>query len=138
MTKSHRSRYANVKRHVHPDGTKLDSGRELRRYCDLLLLQKAGEIFGLRVHPRYPITIADVPILIKSKGYPNGRHLTYVADFSYIQWDKTVMESSDGTLTGHEGERVIEDVKMESGFRTEIYKIKRALMEAMGRKITEY
>jgi len=124
VTKSHRGRYANVKKHVHPDGTKLDSGRELKRYCDLLLLKQAGIIEQLEVHPRFPITIADVPILIKSKGYPNGRHLTYVADFQY--WDTESLKL------------VLEDVKMQSGFRTEIYKIKRALMEAMGRKITEY
>ena len=34
--------------------------------------------------------------------------------------------------------QVIEDVKMQSGHRTEIYKIKRALMDAMGHPITEY
>lgn len=118
-------RYANIKKHQHPDGTKLDSGRELTRYCELLLLQRAGEITDLEVHPRYPITIAGVPIMIKSKRYHQGRHLTYVADFTYL--NKPPL-----------GERVIEDVKMQSGFRTEIYKIKRALMDAMGHPITEY
>ena len=124
-------RYANIKKHQHPDGTKLDSGRELARYCDLLLLQRAGEIKELRVHPRYPITIAEVPIMIKSKRYHKGRHLTYVADFEYWSYDKPHGH-------GHLWKLVIEDVKMQSGFRTEIYKIKRALMDAMGHPITEY
>ena len=128
MTKSHRGRYGNVKKHLHPDGTKLDSKREYVRYCDLLLLQRAGELCGLKVHPRYPITIAGVPILLKSSRYPNGRHLTYVADFSYFPG-----EAGDMRLGF-----IIEDVKMQSGHRTEVYKIKRALMDAMGRPITEY
>lgn len=118
-------RYANIKRHQHADGTMLDSKREYLRYSDLLLLQKAGEIKGLEVHPRYPITIAGVPILLKSSRYPNGRHLTYVADFSYFD------------ISG-DWKQVIEDVKMQSGHRTEIYKIKRALMDAMGHQIKEY
>ncbi len=125
MIRSHRNRYgSNIKRQIHSDGTKLDSGRELKRYAELLLLKQAGVIEQLEVHPRFPITIADVPILMKSKGYPNGRHLTYVADFQY--WD------------AERSKLVVEDVKMQSGHRTEVYKIKRALMEAMGRKITEY
>lgn len=119
-------RYANIKKHQHPDGTKLDSKREYLRYSDLLLLEKAGEIGALVVHPRYRIIIGGVPVLMKSKRYPNGRQLTYVADFEYYTHP-------------HKKEAVvIEDVKMQSGFRTEIYKIKRALMEAMGLQITEY
>ncbi len=118
-------RYANIKKHQHPDGTVLDSKRELTRYCELLLLVKANAITDLKVHPRYPITIAGVPIMLKSSRYPNGRHLTYVADFTYRDmWQGAAV--------------VIEDVKMQSGHRTEIYKIKRALMDAMGSPITEY
>ncbi len=115
-------RYANVKKHVHPDGTVLDSKRELNRYADLKLLERAGQIDVLQVHPRFKIEIAGVPIMLKSARYPNGRQLTYVADFQYYE----------------KGQLVIEDVKMQSGHRTEIYKIKRALMDAMGHQIREY
>ena len=115
-------RYSNIRRHVAPDGTKLDSKRELERYLELVLLQQCGAITELVVHPRFPIEIAGVPILIKSKRYPNGRKLTYVADFCYRERGRTV----------------IEDVKMQSGHRTEVYKIKRALMDAMGHIIQEY
>jgi hypothetical protein len=86
-------RYGNVRKHVHQDGTKLDSGRELKRYAELLLLQRAGEIC-----------------------------------FSYFP----------GKVEDCKLGMVIEDVKMQSGHRTEIYKIKRALMDAMGKPITEY
>ena len=117
-------RFANIKKHTHPDGTVLDSKREFNRYCELLLLERAHEIANLAVHPRYPIEIAGVPIMLRSRRYPNGRQLTYVADFCY--WD------------ARSGKFVIEDVKMQSGYRMREYKIKRALMEAMGHTITEY
>jgi len=117
-------RYGNIKRHQHPDGTVLDSKREYVRYCELLLLQRAGEIASLTVHPRFPIEVGGIPIMIKSKRYHKGRQLTYVADFTY-------RDTRDDCF-------VIEDVKMQSGHRTEVYKIKRALMDAMGQPVTEY
>lgn len=125
MTK--KSRYGNIRRQTHADGTVLDSKRELNRYNDLTLLQKAKQITELEVHPRYPIqfegrqTIGDNDPIIKIK-YASGRQLTYVADFRYVR----------------NGRTVIEDVKMESGHRTATYKIKRALMNAMGHNIEEY
>lgn len=122
------SRYANIQRCTHADGTKLDSKRELRRYEDLLLLERAGRIRELEVHPRIPICIEGVQILMRSPGYPNGRKLTYVADFRYVDIDH-----KHGTTL-----EILEDVKMQSGHRTEVYKIKRALVEAMGLTITEY
>lgn len=119
-----KGRYGNIKRHVHQDGTVLDSKREYQRYCELLLLERAGEIRDIFVHPRYPITIGGIDIKIRSKRYPGGRVLTYVADFVYYDFKRR--------------KDVIEDVKMRSGHRTEVYKIKRALMEAMGHEISEY
>lgn len=113
---------AHIKKHVHADGTKLDSEHEYQRYCELLLLVQAGEITDLKVHPRYPIIIGGVPVRIISKRYSTlGRQMLYIADFSYTEND----------------EQKVEDVKMQSGHRTEVYKIKRALMRAMGYKITE-
>jgi len=117
-----RSRYANVKKPV-VDGHRFDSQHEANRYGELKLMLAYGQIESLKLHPRYPIKIGGITVLMRSKGYPNGRKLTYVADFSYVD---LVLE-----------EVVIEDVKMQSGHRTEVYKIKRALMEAMGYRITE-
>lgn len=116
------SRYgAHIKKHVHADGTKLDSKREHNRYCELLLLMKAGEISGLKVHPTFHIVIGGVPVKLYSDRYKGGRQMMYIADFSYIE----------------DGKWKVEDVKMESGHRTEVYKIKRALMRAMGYEIIE-
>ena len=117
------SRYGNVKKPVF-DGHRFDSNRELERYVELKLIQQAGAIEDLKVHPRYPITIAGVEIRIFSKKYwKTGRHLTYEADFSYWDCERKC--------------RVIEDVKMQSGHRDRVYIIKKALMLAMGYTITE-
>jgi len=124
-----KGRYGKNKRCVHSDGTKCDSRHEMARYCDLLLLQKSGSITGLTVHPRYSLILGGVKILMKSERYPNGRQLVYVADFCYLEQGHV-----DGKLVQ---KPVIEDVKMQSGYRTEVYKIKRALMDAMGLPITE-
>ncbi len=119
-----KGRYGNVRKPVH-DGIKFDSKREFLRYMDLKLLEKAGEIGALKVHPKYPITIGGVPIMVSSNQHNKwDRHLTYEADFVYF--DKQL------------GKRIIEDVKMQSGHRTGIYKIKKALMRAMGHDIKEY
>lgn len=117
-------RYGNVRKPVH-DGIRFDSKREFLRYMDLKILERAGEIRDLKVHPKYPITIGGIEIRIYSKRYhKTGRHLTYEADFSYWHVE--------------DRRRVVEDVKMASGHRTEVYKIKKALMKAMGYDIEEY
>lgn len=119
-----RGRYGNVKKPIEDD-IRFDSMRELNRYREHKLELKAGVIRDLEVHPKFPITIMGVEIRIYSKRYhKTGRHLVYEADFGYFDVEKN--------------EKIIEDVKMGSGHRTEIYKIKRALMKAMGYEITEY
>jgi hypothetical protein len=126
-----KGRYGNVNKIEH-DGITFDSKREFLRYQDLKILERAGEIRELKVHPKYPIIIADIPIRIYSKRYhKNGRQLTYEADFEYWRYDKPQGH-------GHLWKLVIEDVKMQSGFRTEVYKIKQGLMRAMGHTIEEY
>ena len=47
---------------VHIDGWCFDSQMEAKRYKQLILLLRAGEISQLRVHPKWPIRIADTPI----------------------------------------------------------------------------
>ena len=122
-----KGRYGNVNK-IEEDGYRFDSKREYLRYLDLKLLVRAGEITDLKVHPKYPITIGGVKIMVSSNQHNKwDRHLTYEADFQYWTWNK------DGDQVS-----VIEDVKMQSGHRTGIYKIKRALMRAMGYDIEEY
>jgi hypothetical protein len=82
------------------DGYRFDSTAEGARYSELRLLEKAGQIRELAVHPRYLLTVDDVQICV------------YEADFTYLAKD---------------GERVVEDVK---GVRTDVFRIKSKLMLA--------
>ena len=133
-----KGRYGNVNKIEH-DGIRFDSKREFLRYMDLKLLEAAGEISDLRVHPRYPITIGGIPIMVSSNQHNKwDRHLTYEADFTYFEWTEKSIDRPHGTTTARKAERVIEDVKMQSGHRTDVYKLKRALMKAMGHDIREY
>lgn len=89
------------------DGQKFDSKKEARRYQELLLLEKAGEIKNLSRQVKF--------VLIPSQRDENGkvveRECSYKADFTY--------EEEGGIKT------VVEDVK---GYRTKEYIIKRKLM----------
>lgn len=86
-------------------GHKFDSKKEARRYQELLLLEKAGEIKNLSRQVKF--------VLIPSQRDENGkvveRECSYKADFTYEEGIKTV----------------VEDVK---GYRTKEYIIKRKLM----------
>tara|TARA_R110001599_G_scaffold33832_3_gene108827 strand:+ start:14122 stop:14484 length:363 start_codon:yes stop_codon:yes gene_type:complete len=103
---------------VELDGYKFDSKREAYRYSELKILQRHGKISNLNMQLRYPLKCGDKVLLIKSEGFPNGRRATYIADFVYEQ----------------DGETIIEDVK---GMATPVYKLKKAIMEAMGYTIRE-
>jgi hypothetical protein len=103
---------------VELDGFKFDSKREAYRYSQLKLLQQAGKISNLNMQLRYPLKCGDKVLLIKSQGFPSGRRATYIADFVYEE----------------NGETIIEDVK---GMATPVYKLKKAIMEAMGYTIRE-
>lgn len=92
------SKYGNRKLTA-PDGQKFDSVKEYHRYGCLRLLERAGAISNLRRQVKYEL----IP---KQAG---ERACNYIADFTYIQ---------DGKL-------VVEDVK---GVKTDAYKIKKKLM----------
>ena len=92
-------------RKVTLDGMTFDSVKEAKRYRDLSLLQRAGEISDLRTQAKYT--------LIPSQKKPSGgteRPVTYTADFVYKDKD---------------GKEVVEDAK---GMRTQQYIIRRKLM----------
>ena len=121
-----KGRYGNVNK-IEEDGIRFDSKREYLRYKDLKLLERAGEIRHLEVHPKFDIVIGGIPIMVHSNQHQKwDRQLVYEADFKY--------QRKDGAFWPV----VVEDVKMQSGHRTEGYKLKRALMRAMGYDITEY
>ena len=76
-----------------PDGTQMhfDSRREARRYMDLWLMQRAGEISGLRRQVQYPL----IPKQVHSDG-TREQPIDYVADFVYQKDGETVVEDSKG------------------------------------------
>jgi hypothetical protein len=88
-----RSKYRAVPTVV--DGIRFASKAEARRYGELKLLEKAGEITDFELQPRYELYVTQ-------NGW-NGRHLVgrYVADFRYreIPLDQIVIEDVKGMMT---------------------------------------
>lgn len=88
------------------DGERFDSQKEYRRWRELKLLEKAGEITDLQKQVRFEFPLPDGGFVryVSSK-----RKVTYIADFVYQE----------------NGKRVVEDSK---GMKTQVYKLKEALM----------
>jgi len=87
------------------DGHTFDSQKEYNRYCELKFLEKQGVIKDLKCQVKYVL----IPTQRDKSGKLLEREKSYYADFCYYL----------------KGELVVEDVK---GFKTEAYKLKRALM----------
>lgn len=87
------------------DGIKFDSKAEMYRYKQLKLLEMAGKISNLQVHPRYELLKSFVDFSGASR-----RGIVYEADFCY---------SEDGNPLP-----VVEDIK---GVETEAFKLKKKL-----------
>ena len=96
------TKYNNKK--ITVNGQVFDSKKEARRYKELLLLEKAGEIKDLRTQVKFKPAQRD-----EATGKVVERECSYKADFVYDE----------------DGKTVVEDVK---GFRTKEYVIKRKLM----------
>ena len=86
------------------NGERFDSAKEARRYGELVLLERAGEIHDLKRQVKFELIPSQ-----KVNGRVVERSCSYVADFVYKDHGKTV----------------VEDTK---GFRTKDYIIKRKLM----------
>jgi hypothetical protein len=89
---------------VYFNGLRFDSVKEARRYRDLTLLERAGEIRCLNTQVKFEL----IP---KQEG---ERACYYKADFTYLE------KGRDG-----QWHYVVEDCK---GAKTDVYKIKRKLM----------
>lgn len=101
-----RRKYANVPTTL--DGQRFDSQREARRYGELRLLEKAGQIRALTLQPSFPLWASAA----RGELVEVAR---YVADFQYDERD------------GQGWRLVVEDAK---GVRTTVYKLKRRWFEA--------
>ena len=83
------------------DGLTFDSAKEARRYGELKLLERAGQITALELQPAFRLVVNNCLIC------------TYKADFTYLDAEK---------------QRIVEDVK---GMKTPVYRLKKKLMLAV-------
>lgn len=110
-------KYRNVKA-TSADGREFDSTKERNRYEELLLMQKAGMIYGLETQKKYILIPAQrEPDTVGARGGTHKgkvieRETVYIADFTYYT---------------KEGDLIVEDVKSPAT-RTPQYKIKKKLM----------
>jgi hypothetical protein len=92
------------------DGITFASKKEAKRYGELKLLLRAGEISDLKVQPAFPLDVNGTPIC------------RYVGDFEYVR----------------DGLRVVEDVKSPITRKHPVFRIKAKLFEAIhGFPVTE-
>ena len=93
-----------------------NSRKELRRYEELCLLEKAGHIKNLRREVKYILIPAQREVIWKNGRPRHGkvieRECSYIADFVYEE----------------NGQTVVEDVKGGNATKTDKYIIKRKLM----------
>ena len=87
------------------DGFLFDSLKEAKRYSELKMLERAGEITALALQPSYDLWVNDMKVC------------RYRADFTYVT-----------LVNGIAGVSVVEDCK---GFKTPEYKLKKKLMRAI-------
>lgn len=95
-------KYGNRK--ITKDGITFDSMKEYKRFCELNLLERAGEITELQRQVKFLLIPSQ-----KIDGKVVERPVNYIADFVY--WEN--------------GQMVVEDTK---GFKTKDYILKRKLM----------
>ena len=90
-----RRRHKYNARKVERDGHTFDSGAEARRYNELRLLEQAGQIEGLQVHPVYEI----IPRLRDPWTGKTLRAIKYEADFAYCEDGRAIVEDVKGVQT---------------------------------------
>lgn len=96
-------------------GIKFDSKKEMRRYTELQLLERGGEISNLERQVKLDLEGRDGPLLTRT-----GRKMKITVDFRYTD-NKT-------------GLTVWEDAK---GYATRDYEVRRSVAAAMGVDVTE-
>ena len=110
-------KYGNKK--ITVDGVTFDSRKDYLRWCELCLLEKAGQIADLQRQVKYELIPAQYEEYERystktGKRLKNGircveKECSYIAEFVYRQ----------------DGQTVVEDTK---GYKTDAYIIKRKLM----------
>lgn len=95
------------------DGIRFASKKEARRYVELKLLKRAGQISWLRLQIKFPLYAATC----SNDRYEHGQEeiAVYICDFYYQE------------LRDKHWKTVVEDVK---GVHTPIYQLKKRMMKA--------
>lgn len=114
MSRAHRARRVASKYKAKPtvvDGIRFHSQKEARRYQELKLLERAGEIRHLHCQPKLTLYSPE----LHSNEFTARKHKigAYFADFAYV--------------VAKSGECVYEDAK---GFKTPLYRWKKKHVEA--------
>lgn len=91
-------------RKITRDGMTFDSVKEYKRFQELALLERAGQVSDLKRQVKFELIPSQ-----RINGKVVERPCTYIADFVYFE----------------NGQKVVEDTK---GFKTKDYIIKRKLM----------
>jgi len=104
------------------DGYRFDSKKEAARYQELKYAQAAGKIADLRLQPVYPLQVvalfrigaqAQIDVVVETVG-------VFTADFEYTDLGLYAL-----------GEVVTEDVKGGSATKTEAYRLRKKIAEAI-------
>lgn len=122
-----KSKYHN-KKVVLPDGTVFDSQKEYARWCELRLLERAGEITNLQRQVPFEVIPPYTEVIERygKKGQKLKDEVKTIEKATYYYADFTYYEN---------GKLVVEDTK---GLKVEPYPIKRKLMlQKFGIKIKE-
>jgi len=110
-----KNKYGNKKTTI--DGITFDSAKEANRYAELKMLEKAHVISDLKL--QVPYILQD-----KFKNEETGKYeraIKYIADFTYMQ---------DGKL-------IVEDVKSDGTRKDKAYRIKKKMLAYRGVYIHE-
>lgn len=102
---------------------RFDSQKEARRYDELMLMLKAGEIRDLRLRPQFTLQEAYTT--------PDGkrvRAIRYVADFSYERM-RPYWKGYEAHCPDDGWYRVVEDTKGGKATQTPTYKMKKKMMQ---------
>jgi len=113
MIRKRRNKYAAKRTEL--DGIPFDSKREAKRWAELCLLERAGEIADLRRQVVLELEGRDGPLLTRT-----GRRMRLTMDFAYTDLAT--------------GRTIYEDAK---GVPTRDYEVRRAVAAAQGVEVIE-
>ena len=108
--KEHANKFK-AKRTKTSDGQWCDSKAEARRYEELLLMQRSGEISDLAIHPRYPLEVNGIDVS------------RYTADFRYLDHGIVVVEDVKSPITRKQGDYIIRKKLMKALYKIDITEV---------------